>query len=109
MGVREKLADDRPARIDDAGMFELRAALIEYRRTQTAVQGVTNNYAPEWFANDRAREAVNDLVAEMTAPPPMIHESAKSPRGPHVLTSRTGERDYCGGPGRCAWCDGRKR
>jgi hypothetical protein len=26
-------------------------------------------------------------------------------RGPHLLTARNGEQDYCGGPGVCKWCD----
>lgn len=29
-------------------------------------------------------------------------------RGPHVLTDRDGNKDFCGGPGQCKWCDEEK-
>lgn len=36
----------------------------------------------------------------------LIHKINKS-LGPHLLTAKSGEQDYCGGPGLCKWCDGK--
>ena len=51
-----------------------------------------------------SREDVQTMLRRGEISETRAEELLRISRGPHLLTARTGEQDYCGGPGVCEWC-----